>query len=190
MSSVLTVAEAKASIPGLSIADSAIQAAIDDIEAEIVDRFGAYGGGSVTEHFGRREPGDGLRKLVLRRKPVSITSVVEALGTSTSRTLSTNDYRLVGYVLERLVSGDHLGYRWSHYGVDVTYVAADDTVRRKGATIDVLKLAVGFTGVAGSIRIGDYAATSGAGNGKPADAVTSERSRILRRLRPGRSVCW
>jgi hypothetical protein len=190
MTSELSVAEAKASVPGIAVlSDAAIQLAIDDVELEIVGRFGPYGTAPMTYRFPRVGYGMQSDVLVLPRPAASISSIVEWLGTTTSRTLSANDYRLEGYRLRRLQVGDHPAYRFSSYGVDVVFVPADDTARRKMVTVDVLKLEAGFSGVSGSLRIGDYASSSAA-NGSAGDAVTKERAKIIGRLRPSGRLLW
>ncbi len=183
--SVLLVADAQR-VPELAGLDAdALQLAIDDVEAEIVDRFGAYGAGAITETI---QPTSSSSTIVLRRKPASITSVKEwtSIVALPDRTLVEADYQARGFLLERLRSGDNPASGWSLYGIEVVYVPVDDTARRKMATIDVLKLEFGFSG-SGTLRIGDYSRSvaSAAGN---ADQVTRDRTRILSRLRPKRMV--
>ncbi len=189
--STLLVADAQR-VPELAGVDAVhLQLAIDDIESEIVDRFGPYGVGAITEHLSLRSE---TTALVLKRKAASISSVVEYTSPSSSRTLAAGDYRLSdsGFLVHRLRSGTTAGWWWAtgyaDFRVDVQYVPIDDTARRKMATIDVLKAEVAYSGT-GSIRIGDYAQTAGGGGqSSPADQVTRERARILGRLRPKRFV--
>ena len=178
---VLSVAEARAFLPGSPLTDAALELAIADVEAEIVDRFGAYYPTPVVERFD--SVGDWNGGIVLSRKPASITSIVESTAYAGSpvptRTLAVSDWRLRGSILERLSSGTYPARGWSRYGVEVTYVPRDDTARRKMATVDVLKVETSFSGLA-SRRIGDYSET--ADSGATGDGVVAKRRKILRRL--------
>lgn len=180
--STLTVADAQR-VPELAGVDSTLlQLSIDDIEEEIVSRFGDYGVGPITETI---VLASSSAELVLKRRAATITSIKEyaSVEASPSRELEPGDYLVRGFVIERLRSGANPRWSWSPYGIEVVYVPVDDTNRRKMATIDVLKLEHGFSGV-GSLRIGDYSRSVGAAQGA-ADGVTSDRAKILRRLRPG-----
>lgn len=179
--STLAVSDAQRS-PELAGVDSTLlQLAIDDVEAEIVDRFGAYGVQAMTERIVLPTYSS---TIVLRRRPASITSVKEwdSDVELPATTLAATDYRVSGYTIERLRSGSNPGWSWSPYGVEVVYLPVDDTARRKMATLDVLKLEFGFSGV-GSIRIGDYS-RSVAGQQSASSAVVTDRRKILSRLRP------
>lgn len=179
--STLLVADAQRS-PELAGADATLlQLAIDDIEETIVAMFGPYGVGPITETIVLPSSSS---TLVLKRRPASITSVKEWTSVTDvpATVLGAGDYRLSGYKIERLRSGSFPRFSWSPYGVEVVYVPVDDTNRRKMATIDVLKLEFGFSGV-GSLRIGDYSRSVGAAQGS-ADGVTADRRKILARLRP------
>lgn len=184
--STLTVADAQR-VPELAGVDSTLlQLAIDDIEAEIVDRFGAYGVGAITERIDLRSSSS---TIVLRRKPAEVTSISEWDGVTVSPAteLDPDDYQVRGFLVERLRSGPNPRFGWSLYGVEVVYVPEDDTARRKMATIDVLKAElVGYTGT-GLVRIGDYTRQA-AGVGSASSSVTVDRAKILARLRPKRMV--
>lgn len=184
--SVLSLAEARSFDALASASDIALQMAIEDVESEIVARFGPYYPAVYVEVVpSSRIPERG--PIVLARRLSSITSIVETLayaGTPVpTRTLDPTDYRLRGYYLvDRLASGPTPAYGWSRYGLEISGIPIDDTSRRKMATIDVLKAEVGFSGM-GSFRIGEYSESSASAGGGPSD-VTSDRAKILRRLRP------
>lgn len=187
MPSVLSVAEARAFLPGSPLSDAALQLAIDDIESEIVARFGAYYPGEQTE---RIFAGPDQVTLILRRRIESIVSIVEDLAAAGSpvptRTLDPTDYRIRGsFFVDRLRSGANPARAWSSWGNLVVYVPANDTASRKVATVDVLKVEVAHSGFT-SRRIGDYSESTS--SGAKGDDVSTSRDRILRRLRPKKIV--
>lgn len=164
--STLALGEARAQIE-TDLNDTALQAVIDDAEAEIVERIGAIN--LQVDIF--REEGS---LLFLSRKMLTPTMVVEEVcGVST--TLATNDYKVreANRVLERLRTGTNPRRFWGDV-VTVTYVPEDDTVRRKQVVIDLVKLAIAYTGQK-SERIGDYTSTS--------QDYKDERSDLIDRLR-------
>lgn len=180
--STLSVADAQR-VPELAGVDATLlQMQIDDVEAEIVDRFGPYGVDPITEDIVLPSSSS---TLVLRRRIASLTSIAEwtSVAVSPATTLDPTDYQVRGYTIERLRSGPNPRWAWSPYGVRVVYVPVDDTARRKMATIDVLKLEAAFSG-AGLVRIGDYTRQV-AGTGSASSSVTKDRKKILARLRPG-----
>jgi hypothetical protein len=186
--SVLSLAEARSA--GVAGEDAAIQLAIDDVESEIVDRFGPYA--NTDPVFEVLTVPRGQPYLVLRRKVSAIVSIVEwetsnVLGGSFV-TLDSTDYEILrGYQVERLATGLNGRSYWLPYRVEVTYLPIDDTARRKVATIDVLRIETGGGIAAGitSRRIGDYSESyGGSSSSSAATGVTADRMRILRRLRP------
>jgi hypothetical protein len=186
--STLTLAEAK-DLLGASVAvsDPSLQIAIDDVESEIVRKYGPYAPGPVVEIL---RPTERQTRLILKRRVASVTSIKEWLTSNvvggSSQMLDPADYRIVaGFQLERLWTGTHpLGY-WSVAGEEVTYVPEDDTASRKIATVAVLRVELGRSGFS-SRSIGDYSeATGSAGSGDDPDTT---RARILRRLRPRKIV--
>lgn len=180
--SELTLSEARAFLPASPLSDAALQLAIDDVEEEILAKYGPWYPTPVVETIS--DVGDWNGAISLRRRPESITSIVETTAYAGSpvptRTLAVSDWRLDGSRLVRLSTGTNPARGWSRYGVVVTYVPRDDTARRKMAVVDVLKVETSFSGLA-SRRIGDYSETadsSGQGEG-----VSEKRAKILRRLR-------
>jgi hypothetical protein len=188
--SVLSIAEARSA--GVGGEDATIQLAIDDVESEIVSRFGPYA--NTDPVFELLTVPRGQTNLVLRRKAYSIVSIVEwetsnVVGGS-SVTLDPTDYRIVGgYQVERLATGLNGRSYWLPWSVEVTYLPIDDTARRKMATIDVLRLEVGGAGsgsggVSGltSRRIGDYSESFGSSSSTGGSSTPADRNAILRRL--------
>lgn len=182
--SVLSIAEARAA--GVAGEDAAIQLAIDDVESEIVDRYGPYANTDpVLEVLNVPR---GQTNLVLRRKAASIVSIVEwetsnVVGGSFV-TLDPTDYRIVaGYQVERLATGLNGRSYWLPWSVEVTYLPVDDTARRKGVTIDVLKLETRYNPGLVSRSIGDYS-EGFAGSAITASIPTAARLSLLRRLKP------
>lgn len=184
--SVLLLAEAKSHFASVAISDDAFQMMIDDVEQEIVDRFGAYYPGPLEERIVTAD--DWYGPLILRRRPAAIVSIVEEIGSGSpvpTRTLEPTDYRIRGFLLDRLSAGSNPARGWSRWATTVVYVPADDTARRKMATVDVLKVELSHSGYA-SLRIGDYSESSSVG--ATGDDLPTRRTKILRRLRPARMV--
>lgn len=154
---------------------------IDALEAEIDTRFGTLLPTTV-----RLTPSPRSDLLVLPRRARALTSVVEldsgpVVGQTTT-TLDATDYAIRSpFLLERLGTGTNPRRYWSRYGVDVTFLPLDDSAARKLAIVDIAKLEASHSGLE-SVRIGDYAESSGAG-GADASALEGGRARILRRLR-------
>lgn len=160
------------------LSTSALQRLIDDVTEEIEDRFGLVGvdvSEIVPSDYGSRLP------LVLKRKPASITSVTSytAADLSSSTLLDAADYRLEGYLLERLRSGPNPAWGWSSYGTLVVYRPRDDTARRAMAIVDVAKEELAHSGYQ-SRRLGDYSETKG-GGGQGGQSLDQARAAILRR---------
>jgi len=112
---------------------------IIDAETESLER--AKGKASVTETHNA----SGSRKLVLRRKPASITSIAERTNLlDDAVTLSVNDWRQIGTrVLLRLPDGDNPAGSWGKEVV-VTYTAEIDTNLRDRVILDLVQLSIEF----------------------------------------------
>jgi hypothetical protein len=129
---------------------TALQRIIDGEESEIVRRYGA--------HDSQVDDLPGLTSLIfLARKPGSITTVVERIG-STETTLAGADYQLRfgDMALERI--SDTTPILWGDR-VRVTYVPESQAAVRKRVLLDLVQLAFANKGVA-SYRAGDYSETS------------------------------
>ena len=152
------------------INNAALEALIDAADQEIVESLGEHSStGTVSEqHIG------GDKALFLNRPYESITSVTERRGTTTT-VLADDDYRswYGNRLLERLaLEATNPQANWAEI-TTVVYTPVDDDASRIRATIDLVKLAVQFTGVK-SERIGDYATTS--------HNESEERAKIIARL--------
>jgi hypothetical protein len=104
----------------------------------------------------------------------AITSIVEVWGdffNETTTTLAATDYRVRhgGRVLERIGNSVNPRWTWGHR-VTITYIPVDDTTRRKGLIIDLVKLALRFSG-ATSQTIGNES--------ESVPDYTGERERLL-----------
>lgn len=168
--STLSVAEARAQIE-TDVNDTALQALIDDAEAEIETRVGAIS--SQVDVIIEEK----ANLLFLTRRldeAGDITSIVEENG-SASTTLVASDYKVRGSrSIERLSTGTNPARYWAPI-VTVTYAPHDDTVRRKQIAIDLVKLAIVYNGLS-SERVGDYSSA--------AKNYEEERSDLIDRLRP------
>lgn len=186
--SVLTVAEAQGFLASSTLSAASLQLAIDDVESEIVRRYGPY---YPTPHVELFLDAPETGPLVLRRRLAEITEIVETLGAfgpPETRILATTDYRFrAPFLLDRLRTGPTPAYGWSRYGVSVSGIPTDDTSTRKMAVVDVLRIEVsGQAAGLTSRRMGEYAETFGGGGSNGAsDDVSTTRAKILRsRLRP------
>lgn len=177
----LTVAELRGHLEGTPLSDAALLDIIEDVTAEIDDRYGPVGV-NVVERFPAF--GDRRTDVVLNRKPASIVSIVEDLDSTAiaTRTLDPADFRLSGYRLTRLTSGPNPGYGWSWYGGTVTYLPRDDSVRRKMAIVDVAKEEIAHSGFA-SRSLGDYSEARGS-NGSAGELERARSAILRRRLAP------
>lgn len=116
-----------------ALVDAALQRLLDAAEYLIVDRIGPPG--ARTEIVG-----GGTRYLTVSRPIESVVSVTETL-LSDSRLLAASDYRIRGYLLERLITGTNGRFRW--WGdATVVYSPVDDSALRAEVQIDLCKLAV------------------------------------------------
>jgi len=120
----------------------------------------------------------GWATLVLDRRVGTITTVKEDIETASPLTLSTDDYRVDGYMLHRLDDGTNPYTIWQGE-VEVIHAPYDDLAARKLAQVALIRLELTRQGGMTSERIGDYSATFGAG----AD-YASRRAIILAPFRP------
>ena len=167
--SLLTLAEARNHIE-TDLSDAAVQQLIDDAESEILITIGAVA--TQIDEIENDEPYPA--QVFLTRKATAITQVKELIG-DTETVLAANDYRLRhgGLSVERLSTGTNPLTVWGEY-LTITYTPVDDTVRRKIVTVDLVKLAIAYTGMK-SESIGPYSESQ-------KDDYESERSRLIARL--------
>jgi len=185
----ITVDELREHLEATALPDAALQRLIDDVEYQIDDKYGPVGVDVVelpSVDF------SSIPTCVVRRKIATVTSIVEWLDSngSTTRTLDPSDYRVRGYVLERLAGGPNPAYGWSGYGVVVTYRPRDDSPRRAMAIVDVAKFEVAHSGF-GSRTIGDYSESKSLGGKSGASSLDGDRASLLRaRLAPRAGVIF
>lgn len=165
---ILTIAQLKEHIPGLTLADAALQRLLDGAEQSIVQWAGPTG--SVTElHDG------GGGTLYLRRRASAIGTITESLDT-TPLVLAANDFRLLanGYVVERLATGTNQRSTWPGR-VQVVLTAADDTSTRQRAQVALVKLDLGYSG---------FEADNAPAFSRPTAYYEERRHEVLAGLRP------
>lgn len=174
----LSLEEARSLIRGLTLTDDALTILVDAVESEIIDRFGPYHPGPISQIILTQER---QSQIVLRRRAATITEVYETAGEAGGETLVLDpaDYRVDGYILERLGTGPTPSRSWSSQ-VGVVYEPVDDTASRKLATIDILRLETSTAGggVLAGRSIGDYSESYA----QTGNDLTVARNRILRRL--------
>lgn len=132
-----TVSEVRARVE-TDLDDATLRTIIDG-EVESLQR--EAGGETETE----TQYASGLKKIVLKRKPNTITSIDER-GTLTADpiTLSANDWRQTGlYGIFRLSDGDNPASRWGAEVV-IAYVPELDTNLRDRIIFDLVQMAVEF----------------------------------------------
>ena len=171
MARIITVADLREHVE-TDLPEAAIQRLIDEADQLVVESYGAHGPATQTDDL-RSDVG---MTLIFPQRPVdSVTTVTEFTSATTSKVLDPTDYTVGhgGKSLERLTTGPNPSLSWG-YKVLVAYViATTENPRRRGAVIDLVRLATVHTGLH-SERAGDYSATS-------VDYET-ERGKILSRL--------
>ncbi len=174
---LLTVDELRASNVETDMSDPALQAYIQDATAEIEKRYGPVAAITVTRFVGDLSLSNPTT-IYLERPAATITSVTEFWGDplyEVSVTLDPTDYRVHygGRALERIGTGVNKRWTWGHR-VTVVYTPVDDSAQRRRVCIDLVKLALRFTGtkeiVAGNTREYTY------------DSYSQERANLLDEL--------
>ena len=130
------------------VVDAALTTIIDGADQDIIQRHGAV----ATEVDDL--PTKGVEDIFTSRPILTIPSVAETIGTTTT-TLATDDYeQRHGQQLHRLDTGTNGRLTWGDR-VKVTYVPIDTTERRKVALIALVKLYLAFNGLS-TERKGDF----------------------------------
>ena len=168
MTALLTVTQLREHVE-TDLADTALQRLLDSEDAEIVRRCGALA--SVTETIK-----GGGELLFLARPAASITTVTEEVYHA-STTLATDDWELWwSQALRRDDDGTNPRATWGDE-VTVTYVPVSDAAQRALALIDLVKLALAYSGLQQqAVGQADFSATG--------LDYRRERERILGRLAP------
>lgn len=132
-----TLAEVRARVE-TDLDDATLQTLID-AELEALDR--EAGDATAVE----TKLASGLKQIILRRKPESITGITERFNAdSDAVSLSANDWRQVGlHTVRRLTDGDNPASGWGAEVV-VSYVPEIDTALRDVIIFDLVQLSVEF----------------------------------------------
>lgn len=167
---LLTLAQMREHVE-TDLVDDALQRLIDAEEEEILRRLGAPL--TQTESF----PVRSQTQLYLSRRASTIVSITEEIEGGATTTLAADDYELWwNQSLEREPDGTNPRSSWGER-VTVVYTPQDTTAQRIGLLVQLVQLAVRYTGVQSeSIGSGDYSATS--------HDYLRERERLFRRLEP------
>ena len=126
--------------------DTELQRIIDSVEEEMVDKYGPH-----TTQTDELDESRLSNVLFLSRRASAIVTVTEeyrAGGDVDSTVLSADDYDLTeeGERLRRLSSGTNPASTWGDT-VIVTYTPRDETSKREGVLIAMVKLDVQFQGL-------------------------------------------
>ena len=149
------------------LSDTELQSIIDQVDDEVSKIVGSET--SKVEWF--NEEGKG-RYIFLQFPVSSIVGITEWTEAEYERTLSSDDYRIQGNQLVRLLGGTHSAYNWADI-VKVEYVPDIDAERIKQVMIKLCKLYLEYKSVQ-SMSLGDYSEA-------PVD-IEGERMKILRLL--------
>lgn len=134
---ILTVTELRQHVAS-GLPDDALMRLLEAAENDITAKFGAAG--AVTEYLD-----GGFETLVLGRRVGTITSVKEWFDTAAPTTLSTDDYRIDGYMLHRLDTGTNPRSTWAGQ-VQVIHTPPDTEVDRVRLQVQLVKLDLAYSG--------------------------------------------
>ncbi len=167
-----TLAEVRARVE-TDLDDATLQTLIDS-EIEALNRDA--GGTTAVE----TQLASGLKQIILRRKPASITNITERIkADSDVVALTANDWRKVGlYAIRRLTDGDNPASGWGAEVV-VNYVPEIDEALRDRIIFDLVQLSVEFRAF-DSEEAGDW-------KGEQKD-YRQRRKTILEQLTEGRGL--
>lgn len=176
------------------IAPDELQLMIDEILAEIEDRYGA----SADPDNPVAITVEGLRRKLDLVRPMDVAqdvAIVEHIGRhhwdTTVQTLATDDWLAWngGRTLERLNTGTHPRIRWGHR-VDVEYVPINDGNQREEVVIKLVQLNVEYEGVI-ERQVGDVRTTHGPRSPQPGQSALGyqeERDHLLESLAPRKGI--
>lgn len=159
------------------LSDDNLQILIDDADAEIVLRFGPHT--TAQEWFVDDVPG---QFIFPQRSVASVTSIDETIyfqigvttWAETTTTLSADDYEITpdAKSIRRLTTGVNGRFNWGER-INLIYVPADETARRKRVEIDLVRLALQYDALQQS-KDGDHQ--------QQGLDYEAERNRLLARL--------
>lgn len=151
--SLLTVEQMREHVE-TDLSDTEVQRLIDAAEEEIIDKYGPHA--TQTDELDECR----LSNVLFLTRPASeITTVTEEIHTNGSieqTPLDPDDYDLTadGWRIRRLTTGTNPRGTWGDV-VIVQYTPKDETSKREGVLIDLVKLAAQFSGL-DSEKTGDY----------------------------------
>lgn len=153
--SLLTTTQVRVHVEN-DLDDTELQRLIDAVEQEIVEKYGP--------HVTQTDELDECRlsnALFLTRPASTITTVTEEShvdGDITATVLSSDDYDLTndGRRIRRLSDGTNPRSTWDDV-VIVAYVPTDESSKREGVMVAMLKLDIHFNGL-DTEKVGDYSA--------------------------------
>ncbi len=164
------------------LSDAELQLILDEINTEIVERYGPEG--EITEILDTQRDLKGYRKFHKLDRPIDTgqaVTVVEtepasASGAPHETTLDATDFRVVhrGRTIERLITGTNGREHWAEL-VTVTYTPVSKQAQRDEVAIEIAKLQVRAGGVSAE-RAGDFQATY--------PDLHAEREKLLTSLTP------
>ena len=154
---------------------NALDRFLNDAEAEIIARFGPHGDSEnpITEDC------EGGEEFIFLSRPYDALTSVTERESEEDTVLSSDDYRAYygNRALKRQSSGTNSRILWAEE-VRVVY-RADDTDRRKRVQMDLVKLAIQYSGLK-SQNSGNYSETQ--------VDYEAEKNKILNRLAQGKVV--
>jgi hypothetical protein len=147
--SLVSPAQVRALI-NTSLSDENLQAVIDRVEAQIIEKIGEHQVDGYTTQIVKTIRGEGSN-LFLPTEIYSVVSIVED-----DVLLDSDDYDVwPGGVIERLSAGAYWGDRCV-----VTYKPADDRLKRAQVIIDLVRLTIERTALKAESVAGEYSYTA------------------------------
>lgn len=157
--------------------DDATLQTIIDAETEFLTRHVGATGSEIETHRAF-----GLREIVLKRKPESITSIKERRHyTSEEVTLAVDDWRRVGnFNVLRVADGTNPAGFWGQETI-VEYVPDTDSQLRERVLLDLIQLSVEFRAMDNE-EAGDWARE------EASDSYARKRRALVRQVTEGRAL--
>lgn len=179
---IMTLAELKKHLPGVSLEDEALQRLLEANEFSIESLVGLVANETVI-----RFPRDFESIIFLGRKPTAIVSIKEAFGYDDQLTLAVDDYTLSGTTLRRVETGTNPRAYWTR-PVEIVYSWADDSVDRVRVLVGLVKLDVNHNPGLKSFTVGQHREEYGSGGGKGEPSYEEKRAELLGSLQTSAAV--
>lgn len=180
---LITAAQAQARGVGLALSEAALQAIIDDEEAEMIRLHGAHGDGvtSVTE-IARREGGS----VFLRRSAVSVTSITQAeYPGGTATTLAATDrytWLREGRIELYPASTPYASAYDAGKLITVIYVPVDDRALRRRVLLELVRIATEQPTASGGGKVSGLGFSVDEGGGSSSFDLDAARAKASRKL--------